>query len=228
MKQPLFFAVIAVLLLNLITPSTSPAASGLVKMEEAVDVLKAMTELPEKGVPPALLNRANGIAIIPGVIKAGFVIGGRYGTGVMVARGKDGGWTDPSFISIAGGSIGWQAGVESVDIILVFKNPGSIDKIMSGKFTLGADASIAAGPAGREAKAATDVELSSEIYSYSRSRGLFVGLSLEGASLQIDHEANEKFYGKAVTPRDITSGVGKDLPPSVDRLKQLLKTYSDK
>jgi lipid-binding SYLF domain-containing protein len=225
------YAALTVILTFAFTFFTTAAAraDGIAKLDDAIDVLKSTESIPEKGIPPALLSNANGIAIIPNVIKAGFIIGGRYGTGILVVRDKEGRWTDPAFISIAGGSIGWQIGVQAIDIILVFKSSRSIEHIMTGKFTLGADASIAAGPVGREASAATDIQLKSEIYSYSRSRGLFAGLALEGAALQVDDDTNEKFYGKkGITARDIFRGEDLKVPEPVETLKGLLEKYSAK
>lgn len=210
-------------------PSLWAESPGTAKLEDSVDVLKETISIPERGIPPVLLRNATGVAIIPNVIRAGFVLGGRYGTGILVVRDKEGNWSNPSFISIAGGSIGWQIGVEAIDIVLVFKNERSINRILTGKFTLGADASIAAGPVGREAQAATDLQLKSEIYSYSRSRGLFAGLALAGAVLQVDDEANEKFYGKqGILARDIFTDGELKTPPVVDRLKKLLTEYAGK
>ncbi|MBI5233747.1 MAG: lipid-binding SYLF domain-containing protein [Deltaproteobacteria bacterium] len=196
MRTALYSILLFTVMLALINPAAAGEAKGTAKIDDAVEVLEQLVSIPEKTIPPALLGNAGGIAIIPNVIKAGFIIGGRYGNGVLMTRKKDGQWSDPVFITLAGGSIGWQAGVESVDIILVFKNARSVEGIIRGKFTLGADASIAAGPVGRQASAATDIQLKSEIYSYSRTRGLFAGLSLEGASMQINYDANEAFYGK--------------------------------
>jgi lipid-binding SYLF domain-containing protein len=223
------FVVMAVFGL-IITAVSSPAVadtSGLVKIDDSVEVLEQTLSIPERGIPPALLQNASGIAIIPGVIKAGFILGGRYGRGILVVREKDGGWSDPVFITIAGGSIGWQIGVESIDIILVFKSDRSIQGIMKGKFTLGADASVAAGPVGRQASASTDILLKSEIYSYSRSRGLFAGLALDGAGIQINYDANEAFYGKGYAlPGDIIGNSNLEVPPVVDRLKKLLNEHA--
>jgi lipid-binding SYLF domain-containing protein len=197
------------------------------KIQDSITVLKEIMSIPEKSIPPALLDNASGIAIIPGVIKAGFILGGRYGTGVLLVRNEERAWSDPSFISLAGGSIGWQAGVESIDIILVFKSSRSIERIRTGRFTLGADASIAAGPVGRQASAGTDIQLKSEIYSYSRSRGLFAGLSLEGASMQIDEEDNEVYYGRAGRfVENIFEGKDIKTPPGAEKLKELLTHYT--
>jgi lipid-binding SYLF domain-containing protein len=205
------------------------SADGLAKIDDSIDVLKAIEAIPEKGIPPALLRNANGIAIIPNVIKAGFVLGGRYGTGILVVRNNEGRWSNPSFISITGGSIGWQIGVQGIDIVLVFKSSRSIEHIMTGKFTLGADASIAAGPVGREASAATDVQLKSEIYSYSRSRGLFAGLSIAGAVLKIDNDANGNYYGvRNITVREIFRKKDLKVPEEVETLKRLLTEYASR
>jgi len=210
--------------------AVSPAGAdskASAKIEDSITVLEEMMSIPEKGIPPALLNNADGIAIIPGVIKAGFILGGRYGTGVLLVRNKEGKWSDPSFMSLTGGSIGWQAGVESIDIILVFKSGRSIERIKRGKFTLGADASVAAGPVGRQASAATDVQLKSEIYSYSRSRGLFAGLALEGAALQIDDEENEVYYGREGRfVENIFQEKKIKTPPEAEKLTGLLTKYT--
>jgi lipid-binding SYLF domain-containing protein len=197
------------------------------KVNDAIDVLEEIMTIPEKGIPPALLNNAQGIAIIPGVIKAGFIIGGRHGSGIMVVHDKEGEWSNPSFISITGGSIGWQIGAQSADIILVFRSKRSINNTMKGKFTLGGDASIAAGPVGRQVEAGTDVQLKAEIVSYSRSRGLFAGLSLEGAALQIDDDANAAFYEKeSIQTSDIFTNKNIKAPIVVKKLKEVLKKYS--
>lgn len=194
------------------------------KVEDAIDVVKAVKAMPEEGIPQALLNNAHGIAVIPGVIKVGFVIGGRYGTGILTVRNDKGEWSDPVFVKIAGGSLGWQIGAQSTDLILVFKSKASVDGILRGKFTLGADASVAAGPVGRSAEGATDVMLKSEIFSYSRSRGLFAGLALDGAALTIDDDANASYYGKPdLAAQDIISGKVANRPPAVQELLKLLK-----
>ncbi len=206
---------------------TAADTSGLVKIDDSVEVIEQTMSIPEKGIPSTLLSNANGIAIIPGVIKAGFILGGRYGKGILVVRQEDGSWANPVFITIAGGSIGWQIGVESIDIILVFKSSRSVEGIMKGKFTLGADASVAAGPVGRQASASTDILLKSEIYSYSRSRGLFAGLAVDGAGIQINHDANEAFYGAGLAlPADIIGNKNLVVPPVVNRLKKLLNEHA--
>jgi len=197
------------------------------KIDAAVKVMQQIMAVPEKGIPPTLLNNAYGIAVIPGVIKAGFIVGGRYGTGILSVREKGGQWSPPSFISLYGGSIGWQIGASSTDIILVFKTARSVEGIMHGKFTLGGDAAVAAGPVGRSAEAATDVQLKAEIYSYSRSRGIFAGISLEGADLKIDESDNAEFYGQAgISARDILAGRVPRTPPTVSKLRKVLTEYA--
>jgi lipid-binding SYLF domain-containing protein len=193
----------------------------------SADILEEIMAIPEKGIPPSLLDDAAGIAIIPNVIKIGFVIGGRHGTGILLVRGEGGQWSNPSFISLTGGSLGWQIGAQSTDVILVFKSGRSIDGIMNGKFTLGADAGVAAGPVGRRGEAATDATLKAEIYSYSRSRGLFAGVSLEGSALQIDDEANASYYGRQeITGGGILTGaVGRETP-EIFKLKTKLAAYA--
>src|SRR4030042_5677447 len=182
----LVIIILALSVMSLKSLSVEASSKELTKVNDAIDVLEEIMAIPEKGIPPALRNNTQGIPIIPGVIKAGFVIGGRHGSGIMVVRDKKGEWSTPSFVALTGGSIGWQVGAQSADIILVFKSRRGINNMMKGKFTLGGDASIAAGPVGRQVEAGTDVQLKAEIVSYSRTRGLFAGLSLEGAALQID------------------------------------------
>lgn len=226
-KTVLMVAAALAMLLTVWLPSAS-AEDEAGKVSDAVGVLKEIMAIPEKGIPPALLGDAHGIAIIPGVIKVGFIVGGRYGSGVLLVRDKEGAWSSPVFVSLAGGGIGWQIGAQSTDVILVFKSRRSVDGIMKGKFTLGADAAVAAGPVGRNVAAATDLKLKAEIYTYSRSRGLFAGISLEGAALQIDGDANAAYYGsKEIPAEDILSGkVVKD-SSGIKELQRLLKEYAD-
>ncbi|MEJ2254384.1 MAG: lipid-binding SYLF domain-containing protein [Nitrospirota bacterium] len=199
----------------------------VLKVQDAVEVLDAMERIPEKSIPPALLGNARGVAVIPGVIKLGYVLGGRHGTGVLLVRTAKG-WSYPVFISLSGGSVGLQVGAQSADIVLVFKSTKGIDGILSGKFTLGADASVAAGPVGRQAEASTDAQLKAEIYSYARSRGLFAGVSVEGSVLRVDGGADADFYrAPGVGARDIFSGrdVGR-AHPVAEKLRATLKKYT--
>ncbi len=218
---------VLVLLLALPALAARAASEETAKVETAADVLAKIMEIPEQAIPPALLANAQGIAIIPGVIKLGFVLGGQYGTGVLVVRERGGAWSDPVFVTLMSGSVGWQIGAESTDFVLVFKTHRGIDGIVHGKYTLGADAGIAAGPVGRRATASTDIQLNAEIYSYSRSRGLFAGVSLEGSSLQVDHKRDAAYYGlEDIRPSEIFSGKGFKVPASAERLKRALEKYA--
>ncbi len=170
---------------------------------DAVRVLNEIQNIPEAGIPDKLLDEGKAIVVIPDTIKAGLVLGGRRGHGLMSVKNADGTWSNPVFIKLTGGSIGFQAGVQSSDVVLVFRNDRSLDSIVNGKFTLGADAGVAAGPVGRNAAAATDGQLKAEIWSWSRARGLFAGVALDGAVLQIDDKANADVYGGSATPRAI-------------------------
>ncbi|MEW7982598.1 MAG: lipid-binding SYLF domain-containing protein [Candidatus Sedimenticola endophacoides] len=176
-----------------------PAVAGNdqeAKLAEVVEVLRELEAIPEQAIPPALLADARAVVIIPSVIKVGLVVGGRYGKGVVSLRRGDGTWGAPLFLSLSlkGGSVGWQIGAQATDVILVFKTLQSVNGMLEGKFTLGADAAVAAGPIGRQASASTDAQLKAEIYSYSRSRGLFAGISLDGAVLGIEHGDNAACY----------------------------------
>jgi lipid-binding SYLF domain-containing protein len=169
----------------------------------AVRVLTEIQRIPEQGIPDKLLDEGRAIVVIPDTLKAGLVIGGRRGHGLMSVKNPDGAWSQPVFVKLTGGSIGFQAGVQSSDVVLVFRNDRNLDNIVNGKFTLGADAGVAAGPVGRNASASTDGQLKAEIWSWSRARGLFAGVALDGAVLQIDDDANVAVYGRSATPRAI-------------------------
>ncbi len=199
------------------------------KLQEVSEVLQKLNTIPENSIPPKLLSNAEGVAVIPAVVKVGVIIGGRYGKGILCIRNKDKAWGNPIFLSVKGGSVGWQIGAQSTDVILVFKNKKSLNGILSGKFTLGADAAVAAGPVGRKASASTDAQLKSEIYSYSRSRGLFVGVALDGAALKVEHKDNAGYYhNPEVSPEQIVEGEELEIPASAVKLLQLLDQYTDK
>jgi lipid-binding SYLF domain-containing protein len=178
-----------------VTPSPALPPNNSITLDRATVVLDELADIPLKGIPPKLLADAQGVAIIPHVVKAGFILGGRGGHGVVFVREKDGSWGEPVFINLGGASVGFQAGVESTDVVLVFRNRRSLENLLDGrsKITLGADAAVAAGPVGRMAAAATDAKLEAEILSYSRSRGLFAGVSLDGAVIYTDAKSNTMF-----------------------------------
>jgi lipid-binding SYLF domain-containing protein len=207
-------------------PALKDASNQAKKIDDAVRALEEMMKESDKSIPVGLIRDCAGIAIIPDVIRAGLVIGGRHGKGVVLVRTGGGGWSEPAFIDLKGGSIGWQAGVQSADIILVFRTPRSVENLAKGKFTLGADAGIAAGPLGRTAEASTDTELKAEILSYSRSRGLYAGLTLQGSSIQEDRKANREFYGRAIAPKEIFAGQVGAVPEAVAKLKSALAAFT--
>jgi len=200
----------------------------LVRAQNSVRVLNEIMQAPDKAVPQDLLRDAKAIAVIPDMIKAGFIFGGRRGEGLISVKTREGTWSNPSFITMTGGSIGFQAGVSSTDVILVFRTQRGVDSIVNGKFTLGADASAAAGPVGRTATAATDTQLKAEIYSYSRSRGLFAGVALDGSALRIDYDANAAIYGAGITPRRIFDGGVSNVPGPVVDFRDRLEEYTSR
>jgi len=175
--------------------TSANAQPGDTTVVAATEVLKELVNLPDHGIPASLLAEAYGVAIIPNTIKVGLVIGGQHGKGVIVVREQNGNWRAPTFITMTGGSVGFQVGAQGSDIVLVFKTQKSVEGLMRGKFKIGADAAATAGPVGRRVEAATDAQLKAEIFSYSRSRGLFAGVALDGSVIQVDGPANTAYYG---------------------------------
>jgi lipid-binding SYLF domain-containing protein len=193
MRQSLLLA--AAMLALAFVPSALRAADEAATVESAKSVLREIMSIPAKQIPEALLSDAHGVAIVPNVIKVGFIAGVRRGRGVVLMRDKEGAWSLPQFVTLTGGSVGWQAGAQATDVVLVFRTQKSVEGLLRGKFTIGADAEAAAGPVGRRIEAATDAQLKAEIYAYSRSRGLFAGVALDGSALQIDGAAHQAYYG---------------------------------
>lgn len=196
------------------------------RVEKSLDVIVTLMDNPDAEIPESLLRKAAAIAVFPGVIKAAYGIGGQYGEGIVMVRQDGIRWSDPFFVTLVGGSVGWQIGVQKADIVLVFMGSNSVMDIAEGKITLGADVSVTAGPVGRRAEASTDLELEEEIYSYSQSKGLFAGISLSGASIRIDRDANAAFY------RDLDITVEEILKPDresglevVQKLKAMLAEF---
>lgn len=214
-------AALAVLALAVIALRPAPALAQARQEAQVIVATQVIEELRgrrDQFIPDRLLERAYGIAIIPDVKKAAFVFGGRFGRGVLLVRDANGRFSHPAFVTLSGASVGWQAGAQETDVVLVFTTRSGIEGISDGKLALGADASVAAGPVGRNASAATDPTFSSEIYSYSRSRGLFAGVALDGTVLDIDRGGNNKFYGRKVATSDIFSGAVRKDGESVRRL----------
>ena len=217
---------IAFALLTMTTLTAQAGEEENKRAENAVRVLKEIMMAPDSAIPKDLLQKAHAIAVIPDVVKAGLVVGGRHGDGLISVKTRDGTWSNPSFITLTGGSIGFQTGVSSTDVILVFRTQRGVDSIVHGKFTLGADASAAAGPVGRSATASTDAQLHAEIYSYSRARGLFAGAALDGSAITIDNGANQAVYGEGVTARRIFEGGVTGVPNPVVDFRDRLEEYT--
>lgn len=224
--KPTLAAALALVLVITSLPFSATASAATreeKRVSDAADVVDQLSRIPEKSIPSNLLSRAYGVAVIPNVVQAAFGIGARRGKGVLVVRQDDNSWSNPAFITLTGGSVGWQVGAESTDVILVFKTRKGIDGIANGKLTLGANASVSAGPVGRNAAAATDIEFKAEVYSYSRSRGLFAGIALEGAGVTMDRKANAAYYGStSMSPEKIFASSPNIAPNSANTFVQVL------
>lgn len=215
MGTRIFLCVLALLMCRTVCAQTQEDTI----VDSANTVFRETMILPAENIPQKLLREACGIAIIPNTIKGGFVLGVRHGRGVIIGRDGNNNWQPPSFVSLTGGSVGWQVGVQATDVILVFRTRKSMESLFRNKLTLGADAAVAAGPAGRQASAATDLALQAEILSYSRSRGLFVGVALDGAVMKMDTTATNQYYGGAAP--NLAA-----LPPSSARLLATLNQFA--
>ena len=193
------------------------------RLDASTKVLNEIMTTPDKGIPNEVLDGAKCIAVVPHLIKGGFVFGAKHGRGVATCRTSDGKWSAPSFFTVTGGSWGAQIGVEGVDLVMMIMNDKGMQQLLNSKFQIGGDASAAAGPVGRHASAGTDWKLNTEILTYSRARGAFAGISLEGAAITQDSNAIEAMYGKALTPRAILTGT---VPPPT-AAQQFLATVRD-
>ena len=196
------------------------------KVKAATAVLNDFNEMQE-AIPAQLLAISKGIIIVPRMINAGLMLGGKYGRGIAMVKNENGTWSDPVFITITGGSIGAQIGVQSVDLVLVFKNSKTLKEIGKGSFTLGGDLSVAAGPMGRSSSAQTDYKLEAEVYSYSRSKGLFAGITLNGAALAVDAKANAAFYDNWSNAAD-TFSKSRNRSEPVAELRSKLDEFNQK
>lgn len=177
------------------------------KISKSIEVLNDLTAAPDKGIPQNLLDSAEAIVVIPSLVKGGFVVGAKHGKGVVSVRDRaTNTWSAPAFVKLTGGSIGWQIGLEQVDLVMLVMNRKGVDDLLSDKFTIGGSASLTAGPVGRNADAGTDAKMSSQILAYSRAKGLFAGASLEGAALHGDDDDNKDFYGQKRSVREIVIG----------------------
>ncbi|WP_183556961.1 lipid-binding SYLF domain-containing protein [Mucilaginibacter sp. SP1R1] len=217
LKFPLILSLFFVLI------SAKSADKETERVHNAANVIKEFGKMKES-IPRELLKEYEGIVIIPKLINAGFGIGGKRGRGVAMVKLANGKWSDPVFVTLTGGSFGLQIGVQSVDLVLVFRHKGVLTKVKNGDFTIGGDISAAAGPVGRSSTASTDYKLEAEVYSYSRSRGLFAGITINGSNLAIDKSANANFYGDSASSQDIFASSKSD-KEAVHVLKESLVNF---
>jgi len=196
------------------------------RLDAAADTMTDMMRASDKGIPQDLLNKARCVVVIPGMKKAGFIFGAKYGVGFADCRRPGGaGWSAPAAMRVEGGSVGFQIGASETDVILLVMNDGGMKHLLSDKFTIGGEATAAAGPVGRDAAAETDAMLNAEMLSYSRSRGLFAGISLEGATLRPDEESNRELYGRDAKNREILTGDFKT-PAAAEKFEHRLRRES--
>jgi lipid-binding SYLF domain-containing protein len=196
------------------------------RLEESASVFSEVMATPDKAIPQELLDKASCVVVVPGMKKGAFIVGAKYGKGFLSCRKKSGaGWTGPGAIRVEGGSFGFQIGGSETDVIMLVMNDSGVRHLMSSKFTVGGDASVAAGPVGRSADASTDAYMNAEILSYSRSRGIFAGIALNGATLRPDQEDNQSLYGRAIENKEI---INKEVPPpkAAEKLIALFNKYS--
>jgi lipid-binding SYLF domain-containing protein len=197
------------------------------RIQDAATVLREIRAAPDKDIPQELWDDAECVLVVPALKKAAFIVGGEYGKGLMSCR-HDREWSGPVFVEIGKGSWGLQMGAQSVDLVLLVMNRSGMDKLLSNKVTLGAEASAAAGPVGRDARAATDAQLKAEILSYSRTQGLFAGVNVTGGVIRTDPDDTQDLYGKAVTPRDVLMGGSIGAPPAARPFLDALRTTAVK
>ena len=192
------------------------------KIDASTKVLQDFGQMKEK-IPQELMKITQGIIVVPKLINAGFVVGGKRGKGIAMVKLPDGNWSDPVFVTVTGGSVGLQAGIQSVDLVLIFKNRETLQNIGERSVTLGGDVSVTAGPLGRNSTASTDTKLEAEVYSYSRSKGLFAGISLGGSVIGIDENANQAFYGENENAQTLFANTT-STSENVQQLKDVLNT----
>ena len=220
------FAVLAVFVL-IGSAVAFDRADSVKRLQKSSEVFGEIMRTPDKGIPEDLLDRCACIGIVPGLKKGGLGIGAKYGRGVVMCR-KPNGWTAPSFIRIEGGSVGFQIGFTEIDVVMLFMNKKGVEKLIDDKFTIGADASAAAGPVGRSTAAQTNIRMDAEILTYSRAKGLFAGVALDGATLRQDKDDNKDFYGAPVDARKILIDGTVPMPTEAQPLASSLSSKSPK
>jgi lipid-binding SYLF domain-containing protein len=216
-------------LLFLVPGSLLHAAGDAAKrLDDSADMLTEVMSAPDKGIPQDLLGKAQCVVLVPGLKKGAFIVGAKYGKGFMLCRKASGvGWSAPAAIRVEGGSFGFQIGGSETDVVMLVNSEPGVKKLLASKFTLGADASVAAGPVGRTSSAETDAQLHAEILTYSRARGVFAGISLQGATLRPDDDWNSELYASPLTNRQIVLG-DTPAPPAAARLLTTLDKYSSR
>ena len=224
-----FCIVFTVIILALLSANSFSNAEG--RLEKRIDrcaiVLNEIMQMPESSIPQSLLSESSAIAIFPGTLKGGFIWGGRFGQGIIIARDNEtGGWSPPAFFTIGEVSWGLQIGGQSIDIVLVIIGPNALDGFLTDNFTLGGDASIAAGPIGRDVEINSDLLLKGGMFSYSRAKGIFAGVSVKGAVITPNNVANRAYYGKDLTPREILVDMKVSVPDSAKELIETITKYS--
>lgn len=217
------FVIVALSVATLSAQSSDEAR----RISDSIIVLDEIMAAADQSVPRSILEKAVGVAVFPSLLKGGFVVGGQRGKGILSVRDKQTGlWSAPAFLTITGGSIGAQIGGQAIDLILVVNNERGLEQLVKNQFKVGADAGVAAGPVGREASAATDIQLRAQILSYSRARGLFAGITLNGSTIRQDRDANERFYGTAYRTGQIVYEGRAGAPPSAAAWTETLAKYA--
>lgn len=227
MRSRLILSVVALVLSAV--PLARAQSAEAARVNDAATVFSEIMQAPDSGIPGAVIERAEAIAIFPGVVRAGFAVGGQWGRGIISVRdAKTGAWSAPAFLTIAGGSFGAQIGAQSLDLVLVVLDQTGVQRLLGNQFKIGGEASVAAGPIGRAAEASTDIQLRAKILSYSRTRGFFAGVALNGSTLASDRSANARFYGQRLGSRELIAATAArtDLPEAVEQLRKVLKLYA--
>ena len=220
---------LVLVLLTTIGATQSSAESDQVdRVVKATTVLEEIMGAPDKAIPHSVLAKAEGIAVFPSTVKGGFIFGAHRGRGIISVRDRDADtWSAPAFLTLTGGSFGAQIGAQAIDVVLVIMNRQGLENLLGNQFKLGVDASVAAGPVGRDAEVSTDVQMRATILSYSRARGLFAGVTLKGTAIRRDKDSNDDFYGKPYETREIVlDGLAGHLPDVVDRWRRTLNHYA--
>lgn len=229
MNKPLLLVIPFVMAALLVRPPLHAQKSDdeVKRINDAATVLDEIMTAADKAVPRSVMEKAEGIAVFPSLLKGGIGIGGSRGHGILSVRDrKTGGWSSPAFLTITGGSIGAQFGLQAIDLVLVISNQRGLEQLVKNQFKVGADAGVAAGPVGREASASTDIQMRAQILSYSRSRGLFAGVTLNGSTIRQDRDANDRFYGTGYrTGQIVFDGMGGS-PEPTDKWKETLSKYA--